>query len=124
MKPTAIWNSLAAGSPGTQLSTGAPPTHVRRPLAAQAPQKGGILNSTLWPEPPGIVIGVNTDALMCPSVLVYEPSVPKSQAPVVDLLETADLNIKNCVVAAMVPKEVLDYLNPRGRVAYFYSRSS
>ena len=68
----------------------------------------------------GIVIGVNTDALMCPSVLVYEPSVPKSQAPVVDLLETADLNIKNCVVAAMVPKEVLDYLNPRGRVAYFY----
>lgn len=72
----------------------------------------------------GIVIGVNTDALMCPSVLVYEPSVPKSQAPVVDLLETADLNIKNCVVAAMVPKEVLDYLNPRGRVAYFYSRSS
>ncbi|MDQ5942151.1 MAG: hypothetical protein QG572_964 [Pseudomonadota bacterium] len=72
----------------------------------------------------GIVIGVNTDALMCPSVLVYEPSVPKSQAPVVDLLETADLNIKNCVVAAMVPKEVLDYLNTRGRVAYFYSRSS
>jgi HD-GYP domain-containing protein (c-di-GMP phosphodiesterase class II) len=72
----------------------------------------------------GIVIGVNTDALMCPSVLVYEPSVPKSQAPVVDLLETADLNIKNCVVAAMVPKEVLDYLNPRGRVAYFYSRSN
>lgn len=72
----------------------------------------------------GIVIGVNTDALMCPSVLVYEPSVPKSQAPVVDLLETADLNIKACVVAAMVPKDVLDYLNPRGRVAYFYSRSS
>lgn len=70
----------------------------------------------------GIVIGVNTDALMCPSVLVYEPSVPKGQAPVVDLLETADLNIKNCLAAAMVPKDVLDYLNPRGRVAYFYSR--
>lgn len=70
----------------------------------------------------GIVIGVNTDALMCPSVLVYEPTVPKGQAPVVDLLETADLNIKNCLAAAMVPKDVLDYLNPRGRVAYFYSR--
>jgi len=70
----------------------------------------------------GIVIGVNTDALMCPSVLVYEPSVPKGQAPVVDLLETADLNIRNCLAAAMVPKDVLDYLNPRGRVAYFYSR--
>ncbi len=72
----------------------------------------------------GIVIGVNTDMLMCPSVLVYEPAVPKSQAPVVDLLETADLNIKNCVAAALVPKDVLEYLNPRGRVAYFYSRAS
>lgn len=71
----------------------------------------------------GIVIGVNTEALMCPSVLVHEPSVPKSQAPVLDLLETADVNIKNCLAAVMVPKEVLDYLNPRGRVAYFYSRS-
>jgi HD-GYP domain-containing protein (c-di-GMP phosphodiesterase class II) len=70
----------------------------------------------------GIVIGVNTEALMCPSVLVYEPSVPKGQAPVLDLLETADVNIKNCLAAAMVPKDVLDYLNPRGRVAYFYSR--
>lgn len=71
----------------------------------------------------GIVIGVNTEALMCPSVLVYEPSVPKSQAPVLDLLETADVNIKNCLATVMVPKEVLDYLNPRGRVAYFYSRA-
>jgi HD-GYP domain-containing protein (c-di-GMP phosphodiesterase class II) len=72
----------------------------------------------------GIVIGVNADALMCPSVLVYEPSVPKGQAPVLDLLETADINIKSCLASVMVPKEVLDYLNPRGRVAYFYSRSS
>jgi len=72
----------------------------------------------------GIVIGINTDMLMCPAVLVYEPSVLKSQAPVVDLLETADLNIKKCVAAALVPKEVLEYLNPRGRVAYFYSRSA
>lgn len=71
----------------------------------------------------GIVIGVNTEALMCPSVLVYEPSVPKGQAPVIDLLETADVNIKNCLAAAMVQKDVLDYLNPRGRVAYFYSRA-
>jgi len=71
----------------------------------------------------GIVIGVNTEALMCPSVLVYEPTVSKGQAPVLDLLETADVNIKNCVAAAMVPKDVLDYLNPRGRVAYFYSRA-
>lgn len=70
----------------------------------------------------GIVIGVNADALMCPSVLVYEPSVPKGQAPVLDLLETADINIKNCLASVMVPKDVLDYLNPRGRVAYFYSR--
>ncbi len=71
----------------------------------------------------GIVIGVNTEALMCPSVLVYEPTVSKGQAPVLDLLETADVNIRNCVAAAMVPKDVLDYLNPRGRVAYFYSRA-
>ncbi|MCP5269195.1 MAG: DUF3391 domain-containing protein [Zoogloeaceae bacterium] len=71
----------------------------------------------------GIVIGVNTDALMCPSVLIYEPSVPKSQAPVIDLLETADLNIKNCLASAMVQKDILDYLNPRGRIAYFYSSS-
>ena len=40
-----------------------------------------------------------------------------------DLLESAEVNIKNTLAAAMVPKEVLDYLNPRGRVAYFYSRA-
>lgn len=72
----------------------------------------------------GLVIGVNTEVLMCPSVLVYEPGVPKSQAPVIDLLETTDINIKSCVAAALVPKEVLEYLNPRSRVAYFYSRST
>ncbi|MDX9706633.1 MAG: DUF3391 domain-containing protein [Azospira sp.] len=72
----------------------------------------------------GIVIGVNTDMLMCPSVLLYEPSVPKNEAPVVDLLEAADLNIKKCIAAALVPKEVLEYLNPRGRIAYFYSRGA
>lgn len=70
----------------------------------------------------GIVIGVNTDALMFPSILVYEPSVLKSQAPVIDLQETAGVNIASCLAAQMVPKDVLDYLNPRGRVAYFYSR--
>lgn len=71
----------------------------------------------------GMVIGINANMLMCPSVLVHEPSLPRNQAPVVDLLEAGDLNVKKCLPAALVPRDVLDYLNPSSRVAYFYSGS-
>ncbi|MCC7271922.1 MAG: ABC transporter substrate-binding protein [Alphaproteobacteria bacterium] len=41
--------------------------------AAQSPQRGGVLNSTLWPEPPGIVIGINLNApTLLPSSKMFE----------------------------------------------------
>ncbi|MEQ9572980.1 MAG: ABC transporter substrate-binding protein, partial [Nitratireductor sp.] len=37
------------------------------------PQQGGTLNSTLWPEPPGIVIGIHLNApTLLPSSKIFE----------------------------------------------------
>ncbi len=59
-----IWKSIAFAA-GMALAA--------VPAAAQAPQKGGILNSTLWPEPPGIVIGVNINApTLLPATKMFE----------------------------------------------------
>jgi peptide/nickel transport system substrate-binding protein len=40
---------------------------------ASAQQRGGTLNSTLWPEPPGIVIGIHLNApTLLPSTKIFE----------------------------------------------------
>src|SRR5690606_3039130 len=37
------------------------------------PHRGGTLNSTLWPEPPGIVIGIHLNApTLLPSTKIFE----------------------------------------------------
>ncbi len=42
-------------------------------MAAAQPKQGGTLNSTLWPEPPGIVIGIHLNApTLLPSTKMFE----------------------------------------------------
>ena len=37
------------------------------------PQRGGTLNSTLWPEPPGIVIGIHLNSpTLLPATKIFE----------------------------------------------------
>lgn len=65
-----------------------------------------------------MVMSVNLSQLLLPRVLVYDPSVPKEQAPIIDLA-AENLNIVRCLPVAALPEKILKYLNPREKVSYF-----
>ncbi|AMG02864.1 HD-GYP domain-containing protein [Vibrio mimicus] len=67
----------------------------------------------------GLVISVNAGNLLYPNVLIYDPSVPRSQAPIIDLADR-DLKIVNAILPNKLPDKVRDYLNPRSRISYFF----
>ncbi|MEF3020657.1 HD-GYP domain-containing protein [Vibrio mimicus] len=67
----------------------------------------------------GLVISVNAGNLLYPNVLIYDPSVPRSQAPIIDLADR-DLKIVNAILPNKLPDKIRDYLNPRSRISYFF----
>ncbi|MFG0604471.1 HD-GYP domain-containing protein [Vibrio mimicus] len=67
----------------------------------------------------GLVISVNAGNLLHPNVLIYDPSVPRSQAPIIDLADR-DIKIVNAILPNKLPDKVRDYLNPRSRISYFF----
>ena len=68
----------------------------------------------------GIVIAVDRRDLLNPSVLVYDPAVPKSQALVVDLYAQPKVSIADELRPADLTPEVVAYLSPRTRVSYYF----
>ncbi|SDH38027.1 HDIG domain-containing protein [Vibrio xiamenensis] len=67
----------------------------------------------------GLVISVNSKHILFPSVLVYDPSVPRTQAPIIDLAEK-EIKIVSAILPNKLPDKVRDYLNPRSRISYFF----
>ncbi|KAB1459765.1 HD-GYP domain-containing protein [Vibrio panuliri] len=67
----------------------------------------------------GMVISVNSANLLYPNVLVYDPSVPRAQAPIIDLAQK-EIKIVNAVLPNKLPDKVKEYLNPRARISYFF----
>lgn len=67
----------------------------------------------------GIVIAVNSDNLLYPDVLLYDPNIPRFQAPIIHLYEN-DLKIVEVLNVDKLPIEVRDYLNPLARASYFF----
>ncbi|MDG3087106.1 HD-GYP domain-containing protein [Vibrio hannami] len=67
----------------------------------------------------GLVISVNSSNILCPNVLLYDPNVPRTQAPIVDLADK-DIKIEGAVLPAKLPDAVREYLNPRSRISYFF----
>lgn len=67
----------------------------------------------------GLVISVNASHLLFPNVLVYDPSVPRTQAPIIDLA-SKDIKIVNAVHPSKLPEKIKEYLNPRSRISYFF----
>ncbi|CAM3804731.1 Cyclic di-GMP phosphodiesterase response regulator RpfG [Vibrio aerogenes CECT 7868] len=70
----------------------------------------------------GLVVSVHSNQLLYPSVLMYDPSVPRSQAPIIDLSEKESLSIVTVLSPGKVPEKVLEYLNPRSRISYFFDK--
>lgn len=66
----------------------------------------------------GLVISVNSAQILYPNVLIYDPSVPRSQAPIVDLAEK-NIKIVNAISPHKLTDKIKEYLNPRARISYF-----
>lgn len=66
----------------------------------------------------GLVISVNSANLLYPNILIYDPSVPRTQAPIIDLADK-ELSIVSAILPNKLPNKIRDYLNPRSRISYF-----
>lgn len=67
----------------------------------------------------GLVVNVNPEKLLHPTLLLYDPRIPKEEAMLMDLADAPDLTISSTLKPAELPKLVFDYLSPRSRISYF-----
>lgn len=72
----------------------------------------------------GLVVNVNPGKLLQPTVLLYDPAVPKEEALLLNLADEPDLSVAATLRPAELPKPVYDYLSPRSRISYFSNTSA
>jgi putative nucleotidyltransferase with HDIG domain len=72
----------------------------------------------------GMVSTVNTAHPMKPVVVVYDASVPKEEAILLDMNTESELSIGKAIRPAQVSIEVYNYLSPRKRVSYYFEAGS
>lgn len=70
-----------------------------------------------------MVVSVNSDRPLKPSVVIHEPEVPSDEALVIDLEHHPDIGIQRAIKPVQLPRAVFDYLSPRKRMCYFFERS-
>lgn len=69
----------------------------------------------------GMVVAVNSSRPLKPTVLVYDPAVPKDSSVVVDLELEPEVSVASTLRPSQLPQEVFDYLSPRKRTTYFFN---
>lgn len=68
----------------------------------------------------GMVVSINPNKPLRPSILVYDANVPKIEALIIDLDEFPSLEIDRSLRPAELKPEVYAYLDPRTRVNYYF----
>lgn len=81
--------------------------------------------------PPGTIVRLNDESLgmvispgkesLRPTILVYNPEMERSEAPAVDLAQAPELKIEEALRPSSLPADVLQWINPRQRLSYFFS---
>ncbi|MFO1380715.1 MAG: HD-GYP domain-containing protein [Chitinivorax sp.] len=71
----------------------------------------------------GMVVSVNSSKPLKPSVLVYDPEVPKNEAIILDLETEPEINVSKSIKPGQLPRQIYDYLSPRRRMTYFFDPS-
>ncbi len=66
-----------------------------------------------------LVVAVNANRPLKPSVLIHDTGVPAREALITNLEEFPSLGIRRSLKPVDLPDGVRDYLRPRARVAYF-----
>jgi len=66
-----------------------------------------------------LVVNVNPGKLLQPTLLLYDPTIPKEEALLLNLADEPDLCVSSTLRPAELPKLIFDYLSPRSRISYF-----
>ncbi len=67
------------------------------------------------------VISVNSTRPLKPQLLVHLPDSDPAEFPLIDLETESELNISKSLKPSQLPREVLEALNPRKRMAYYFA---
>ncbi|MDD2343652.1 MAG: DUF3391 domain-containing protein [Tolumonas sp.] len=67
----------------------------------------------------GLIMSVNSNRLLYPKLMIYDPHVPRDKAAIIDL-EHVSLSIKRALQPSRLPKEIFNYLSPRTCTSYFF----
>jgi len=68
----------------------------------------------------GLVVASNFGMPLRPRILIFDPSVPKNEATVLDLQEEPDLCVKDSLRPSEMGRDVYEYLSPRTHMTYFF----
>ena len=71
----------------------------------------------------GLVVNVSPGQLLHPTLLLYNPSVPKEEALELDLNEEPELNVVRTLHPSSLTREIHDYLSPRSRISYYAEKT-
>jgi HD-GYP domain-containing protein (c-di-GMP phosphodiesterase class II) len=71
----------------------------------------------------GLVVVVDALHSLRPCVVLYEPAVPRDEAPLLNLAQTDGFGILRSLKPAQLPRDALDYLLPQPRISYFFERA-
>lgn len=66
-----------------------------------------------------LVLGMHPTLPMKPTLIVYDPAVPKEEALIVNLEAEPKLAIASSMRPSQLPPEALEYLNPRQQLTYY-----
>ncbi|MDA8382241.1 MAG: DUF3391 domain-containing protein [Betaproteobacteria bacterium] len=67
----------------------------------------------------GMIVGTNSEMPLKPSVMIYEPATPRSEALIIDMKDEPEVKVESTLRPHSMDKAVIAYLNPRMRMAYF-----
>ena len=67
----------------------------------------------------GLVLGMNPGRPLRPTLILYDEQLPKTEAPILDLLDEPGLAIARSLRPGELPGAVYEYLSPRQQVSYY-----
>lgn len=94
-----------------------------------------LLVRSLGVYPPGTIVRLSNDAIalvasvnpqkpLRPWLVVYDPDTPADEAIMLNLDQESDINISKALRPGQLPPEIVEYLNPRKRVTYYFDSGS
>ena len=75
-------------------------------------------------ERTAIVVSVNSSRPLKPQVMVHEPGRLRQEALILDLEQTPNASIRRSLRPTNLPAAVLEYLQPRQRICYFFESAA